>query len=130
MTVFRDELQARHGGVPNRPAQGMRKYHPALRWNFLKKIYLCSCIGSCIGSCIVACRIWFPDQGSSPGHLHREHGVLATGPPGKPLKLLDCKQKTDLSANFRSIVSMLSLGKILGWMITGMFCKLFARKPT
>jgi len=25
----------------------------------------------------------FPAQGSNPGPLHRELGVLATGPPGK-----------------------------------------------
>ena len=29
--------------------------------------------------------IWFPDQGLSLGPLHWEHGVLATGPPGKSL---------------------------------------------
>ena len=31
------------------------------------------------------CRIQFPDQGSNPGPLHWEHGVLPTGPPGKSL---------------------------------------------
>ena len=31
---------------------------------------------------VVACGIQFPDQGSNPGPLHWEHGVLATGPPG------------------------------------------------
>ena len=34
---------------------------------------------------VAARRIWFPDQGSNPGPLHWEHGVLATGPPGKSL---------------------------------------------
>ena len=29
---------------------------------------------------------WLPDQGSNPGPLHWECGVLATGPPGKPYK--------------------------------------------
>ena len=29
-----------------------------------------------------ACEIQFPDQGSNPGPLHRECGVLPTGPPG------------------------------------------------
>ena len=29
--------------------------------------------------------IWLPYQGSHPGPLHWEHGVLATGPPGKSL---------------------------------------------
>ena len=32
-----------------------------------------------------ACGIQFPDQGSNPGSLHWEHGVLPTGPPGKSL---------------------------------------------
>ena len=32
---------------------------------------------------IWACGIQFPDQGSNPGPLHWELGVLATGPPGK-----------------------------------------------
>ena len=32
---------------------------------------------------LAACGIWFPDQGSNPGPLHWEHGVLATGPSGK-----------------------------------------------
>ena len=31
----------------------------------------------------MACGIYFPDQGSNLGPLHWEHGVLATGPPGK-----------------------------------------------
>ena len=35
---------------------------------------------------VVACEIWFPDQGSNPGPLHWERGVLATGPPGKSPK--------------------------------------------
>ena len=34
-------------------------------------------------SLVVACGIQFPDQGSNPGPLHWEHGVPATGPPGK-----------------------------------------------
>ena len=27
--------------------------------------------------------VWFPDRGLNPGHLHWEHGGLATRPPGK-----------------------------------------------
>ena len=34
-----------------------------------------------------ACRIQFPDQGSNPGPLHWECGVLPTGPPGKSLSV-------------------------------------------
>ena len=30
-----------------------------------------------------ACGIQFPDQGSNPGPLHWEHGLLTTAPPGK-----------------------------------------------
>ena len=32
-------------------------------------------------SLAVACEIDFPDQGSNPSLLHREHRILATGPP-------------------------------------------------
>ena len=32
-----------------------------------------------------ACGIQFPDEGSNPGPLHWEHGVLSTAPPGKSL---------------------------------------------
>ena len=34
----------------------------------------------------LSCSMWdlFPDQGCNPGPLHWEHGILATGPPGKP----------------------------------------------
>ena len=41
-----------------------------------------------MGSLVTACELsvaaygtYFPDQGSNPGPLHWEHGVLATGPP-------------------------------------------------
>ena len=33
----------------------------------------------------VACTISFPNQGSNPGPLHLEHGVLAAGAPGRSL---------------------------------------------
>ena len=69
---------------------------------FFKKIYLFSCTRSSlrhmgpllqhkeslVASCkllVVACGIQLPDQGSNLGPLHREHGVLATGPRGKSL---------------------------------------------
>ena len=46
---------------------------------FLKKfIWLCQVLA-------VACEVSFPDQVLNLGSLHREHGVLATGPPGKSL---------------------------------------------
>ena len=32
---------------------------------------------------VEACGTKFPDQGSNPGPLHQECGVLTTGPPGK-----------------------------------------------
>ena len=32
---------------------------------------------------VAACGIQFPDLGSNLGPMHREHGVLATGPPVK-----------------------------------------------
>ena len=37
---------------------------------------------------IAACGIEFPEQGSHPDPLHWEHGVAASGPPGKSLPLL------------------------------------------
>ena len=37
---------------------------------------------------VAAYGIQFPNQGSNPGSLHWEHGVLATGPPGKSLLFL------------------------------------------
>ena len=40
-----------------------------------------------VGSLVVACRISFPDQGSNLCPLHWEHGVLATGTPGKSWEL-------------------------------------------
>ena len=41
---------------------------------------------------VVAYGIKFPDQGSKPGPLHWEHGVLATGPPGKSQELFLLKK--------------------------------------
>ena len=38
-----------------------------------------------VNSLVAACGIWFPDQGLDLGPLHWEHGVLATGSPGKSL---------------------------------------------
>ena len=35
------------------------------------------------GSLVAACEIYFPEQGSNPGLLHWEPGVLTTGPQGK-----------------------------------------------
>ena len=35
----------------------------------------------------------FSDQGLKPGSLQWEHGVLATGPPGKSLKCLALNDK-------------------------------------
>ena len=55
-------------------------------------------MGSLVAACellAVACGIWFLDQGSNPGLLHWELGVLATGPSGKSL-LPSLKQAMDL----------------------------------
>ena len=35
---------------------------------------------------VTAHGVRFPDQGSNPSLLHWDRGVLATGPPGKPLR--------------------------------------------
>ena len=42
------------------------------------------------------CGILFPDQGSNPGPLHWEHGVLATGPPGKSQDECSDRKRTNL----------------------------------
>ena len=65
---------------------------------FLISIYLFGSTGPQLwytGSLVAACkllvaafRIQFPGQGSNPGPLHWEHGVLASGPPGSPYRLL------------------------------------------
>ena len=47
-------------------------------------VFLVACrTFSCSDLFVVACGIQFPDQGLNLGPLHWEHGVLATGPPGK-----------------------------------------------
>ena len=45
-----------------------------------KKIYLFVCLCWVL---VATCGAQFPDQGSTPHPLHRECGVLGTGPPGK-----------------------------------------------
>ena len=43
-------------------------------------------MGALVASCELlgaASGIWFPGQALNPGPLHWEHGVLASGPPGK-----------------------------------------------
>ena len=66
-------------------ASGQKKYPPKkiffkFRYFFagLFLIWLCQVL-------VVAYGSQFPDQGSNPGPLHWEHGVSATGPPGKSL---------------------------------------------
>ena len=44
----------------------------------MRDLFSCS-----MGTLSSACGIQFPDYGLNPGPLHWEHGVLATGPPGK-----------------------------------------------
>ena len=61
-------------------------------------VYVCVCVCVCIvyvyiciGCAVLveACGIEFPNQGLNPGHLHWEHRVLTTGPPGKFLLLFN-----------------------------------------
>ena len=58
---------------------------------FKKGIYLAA-RGQLAGSLVQylntveACRTRFPDQGLNLGPLHWEHGILASGPPGKSPK--------------------------------------------
>ena len=49
-----------------------------------KRVYLAALGLSCATQVFVAVfGIYFPDQGSDLGLLYWEHGVLATGSPGK-----------------------------------------------
>ena len=45
---------------------------------------------------VAVCVIQFPNQGSNLGSLHWEHGVLATGPPGKSLLCFQDKRRDRL----------------------------------
>ena len=58
-----------------------------LLYFFLKMLYFTWLRWVLVVACrllVVACGV--SDQGSHPGPLHWEHGVLATGPPGKFLQ--------------------------------------------
>ena len=57
------------------------------------------------GCIVVACGIQFSDQGSNPGPLHWECGVLATRPPGKSLPLYFYVILSDLLPYYEKIVS-------------------------
>ena len=48
----------------------------------------------------MVCGTYFLDQGLNPGPLHWEHGILATGPPGKSPLL---KLKTEFKAFHREL---------------------------
>ena len=51
-------------------------------------IWLCRASVVHAGSLVAACGILFPDEGSHPGSLHCQCGVLATGPQEKSLTVL------------------------------------------
>ena len=51
-----------------------------------------------------AYEIWFPDQGLNPDPLRWEHGVLATGPPGKSLNVTFCEDFFS-SSQFKAVHS-------------------------
>ena len=86
--------------LPNRSVLPVKTQVRALKHSFVTisiiflNVYLFGCAGSSlrhVGSLVaayhlllVACGIWFPDQEMNLGPRHREHGVLATGPPGSP----------------------------------------------
>ena len=53
---------------------------------FKNSVYLFGCTRPQLqheGSLVVACGIQIPDQGTNPGPLLQEHGILATGPSSK-----------------------------------------------
>ena len=77
------------GGLPFQPALLLKIY------TFYLLIWLCQVLRPSVflrhaGPLVVAydllvvgCGIQFPDQGLNLGPLRWEHGILATGPPGK-----------------------------------------------
>ena len=100
-----DQICWRHSLLPKPPS--MRSYHAFFPSIFISFIYLAVPGLGCIiwdphsllehvGPLVIAwellvvvCGIYFPNQGSNSSLLHWEHGILATGPPGKshhPLK--------------------------------------------
>ena len=52
----------------------------------------------------LSCGMWiqFPDQGWKPGSLHWELGILATGPPGRCLKMIWGQQTNKNPTNYNS----------------------------
>ena len=55
-------------------------------FTYLFVIWLCWGNELWVAACkplVAACGSYFPDQGMNLSPLHWEHGVLATGPPGK-----------------------------------------------
>ena len=56
--------------------------------SFFKRIFIYLAVPGLSCACellVAACGIQLPDQGSNPSLVHWEHGVPATGPPGKSL---------------------------------------------
>ena len=51
-------------------------------------VWLCQVVVLACKTLAAASRIQFPDQGSNLGPLHRQHRVLATRPPRKPLQVI------------------------------------------
>ena len=47
-------------------------------------IWLCWVLAVACGIFAAMCGLYLTDQGSNPGPLYWEHGVLTTGPPGGP----------------------------------------------
>ena len=65
--------------------------HSDISFLFKKRIYLFGLSGSLAAACkllVMSYGILFPDQGSNPGPLHWDHGILATQPPGKSLGVI------------------------------------------
>ena len=74
-------------GSPHLPP-GSAYFHPWRPWLLVSSMplaggFLLGCPSAWSMCAVEACRIYFPDQGWSPGPLPWEHGVLATEPPGK-----------------------------------------------
>ena len=65
---------------------------------FFRNVYLLIWLSQVL---VAACGIKFLDQGLNPGRLHWEHGVLATGPPGKSPSIMFLDLRSGLNPRMK-----------------------------
>ena len=74
------------GNMEGVPSGCLRKVFKMVQFFFYIQVFILAVPH--MGSLVTACGIQFPNRGLSPGPLRWEHGVLATGPPGTPPRIL------------------------------------------